>query len=96
MDALVQALPAHTPGLALWDVVNEPESGGNSGLAGETGPRWKFVKHFVEYLRSKTSTPTTVGPLSPKPFPFFSLRLRSATASTLHAIAGPQLTQSLR
>ena len=28
VDALVGALPAGTPGLALWDVVNEPESGG--------------------------------------------------------------------
>lgn len=27
VDALVKALPTGTPGLALWDVVNEPESG---------------------------------------------------------------------
>ena len=50
-----------TPGLALWDVVNEPESGGATALPGEKkGPRWTFVKHFVEYFRSKGAT-TTVG-----------------------------------
>jgi hypothetical protein len=47
VDALVAALPAGTPGLALWDVVNEPESGGPSQLPGEHGTRWKFVRHFV-------------------------------------------------
>ena len=41
--------------------MNEPESGGASGLAGETGTRWTFVKHFVGYFQSKTKTPTTVG-----------------------------------
>lgn len=77
IDALVGALPAGTPGLALWDVVNEPESGGPSQLPEEKGPtcpvpphrknaqggctRWLFVEHFVRYFRSKTATPTTVG-----------------------------------
>lgn len=61
VDALVAAFPAGTPGLLLWDVVNEPESGGQSGLPGEQGVRWTFVRKFVEYVRSKTTTPTTVG-----------------------------------
>jgi hypothetical protein len=63
VEALVsdKGLSAGTPGLLLWDVVNEPESGGNSGLPGETGPRWQFVKHMVSLFRQKTSTPTTVG-----------------------------------
>ena len=57
VDALVKALPAGTPGLALWDVVNEPESGGLSHLPGEEkGPRWLFVRHFVKYFQSKTTT----------------------------------------
>ena len=61
VDALVGAVPASTPGLILWDVVNEPESGGSSGLPGENGTRWSFVKHFVAYFQSKTKTPTTAG-----------------------------------
>jgi hypothetical protein len=62
VDALVRALPAGTPGLALWDVVNEPESGGASHLPGEKkGPRWLFVEHFVKYFQTKTTTPATVG-----------------------------------
>jgi hypothetical protein len=61
VDALVGALPASTPGLILWDVVNEPESGGSSGLPGEKGTRWAFVKHFVEYFQSVSKTPTTTG-----------------------------------
>ena len=54
VDALIDAFPAGTPGLLLWDVVNEPESGGAGG-------RWDFVKHFVGYFRSRSATPTTVG-----------------------------------
>lgn len=61
VDALVEAFPSTTPGLLLWDVVNEPESGGASGLPGERDVRWTFVRHFVSYFRSKSSTPTTVG-----------------------------------
>jgi len=61
VDALVAALPAGTPGLKLWDVVNEPETGGGSGLPGERGTRWLFVEHFVRYFQSKSKTPTTVG-----------------------------------
>ena len=60
VDALVGALPAGTPGLALWDVVNEPESGGASGLPGEKGTRWSFVKHFVNYFQSKTKSECNV------------------------------------
>ena len=60
VDALVGALPAGTPGLALWDVVNEPESGGASGLPGEKGTRWLFVQHFVKYFQSKTKSECNV------------------------------------
>ena len=64
MSALTSptGLPAGTPGLLLWDVVNEPESGGNTNLPGEApGPRWTFVKWAVKYMQSSTTTPTTVG-----------------------------------
>ena len=64
VDALVGpgGLPSGTPGLMLWDVVNEPETGGASGLPGDHGgPRWAFVRHMVGYVNNATSTPTTVG-----------------------------------
>lgn len=55
-------MPAGTPGLLLWDVVNEPETGGATNLPGEpAGPRWTFVKWAVKYMQSVTKTPTTVG-----------------------------------
>ena len=47
--ALAAALPASTRGLAAWDVANEPESGGASGLPGEHGARWAFVEHAVRF-----------------------------------------------
>ena len=48
--AFASALPHTTPGLALWDVCNEPH------------PEWyEFVLHFVAYFQTKTATPTTVG-----------------------------------
>lgn len=50
IDALTQALPSDTPGLLLWDVVNEPQES------------WApFVLHFLQYFKKKTTTPRTFG-----------------------------------
>lgn len=59
--ALTQQLPAGTPGLMLWDVVNEPESGGPSGLPGEQGVRWTFVRAMLALFAEFTTTPRTIG-----------------------------------
>jgi hypothetical protein len=56
VDALVGAFPAGTPGLLLWDVVNEPESGG-------APVRWAFVTHFVACVTRSIPRAAPASPL---------------------------------